>query len=65
MRQCSIVVRGGSEMPKIQIDGFRCSRCDHEWVPRGGKPPVACPKCNSAYWPYPRKAQKTEEDNND
>ena len=27
-----------------------CLRCGAVWVPRGQKPPVQCPKCNSPYW---------------
>jgi len=43
-------------VPVIQIDGFLCNRCKHEWAPRmkGGKPAV-CPKCKSAYWDRERK----------
>jgi hypothetical protein len=36
----------------ITVMGFRCERCAHEWVARGGegKQPRVCPKCKSAYW---------------
>jgi len=41
---------------KIKLDGYRCERCAHEWVPRDAKVvPVICPKCKSAYWSRPRK----------
>jgi DNA-directed RNA polymerase subunit RPC12/RpoP len=48
--------------------GYRCARCDHEWVPdelrgasdtqRPAKPktsPKVCPKCKSPYWDRPRQ----------
>jgi NAD-dependent SIR2 family protein deacetylase len=46
-------------MPKVRItlDGWRCTRCAHEWVPRyyysadrSMVPPKVCPKCKSPYW---------------
>lgn len=44
-------------MQKVQIWGFRCSRCGHEWVPREPEQqPQTCPKCKSPYWHKPRKA---------
>jgi len=43
-------------MQKVQIWGFRCSRCGHEWVPREPEQqPQTCPKCKSPYWHKPRK----------
>jgi hypothetical protein len=42
-------------MPKVQIWGYRCERCDHEWVPREPEPPPhVCPKCKSPYWDEPK-----------
>lgn len=41
----------------IKQQGYRCGRCEHEWVPRlstEGEPRV-CPKCKSPYWNKPRK----------
>lgn len=41
----------------ITVMGYRCDRCEHEWIPRGeseGEPRV-CPKCKSPYWNRPRK----------
>ena len=36
---------------KIEVDGYRCERCNHTWQPRKKKtPPVVCPKCKSPYW---------------
>ena len=44
-------------MAKVKLDGFRCERCDHEWVPREkGQEPRVCPSCKSPYWNKPRKA---------
>jgi DNA-directed RNA polymerase subunit RPC12/RpoP len=39
-------------MPRITIavDGFRCARCGHEWIPRKHGDPVVCPKCKSPFW---------------
>jgi hypothetical protein len=41
----------------ITVMGFRCDRCEHEWIPREttGEPRV-CPKCKSPYWNRPRKS---------
>ena len=45
-------------MPKVPITvmGYRCERCGHEWVPRGGgdDEPRVCAKCKSPYWNTPR-----------
>src|SRR5260370_145696 len=42
---------------KVQLGGYRCKRCGHEWLPRKPKsgedpsePPRICPKCKSPYW---------------
>ena len=45
----------------ITVMGFRCERCDHEWVPRGGADdqPRTCPKCRSPYWDQPKKERMT------
>lgn len=42
----------------ITVMGYRCERCAHEWVPRGGveEEPRVCPKCRSPWWSKPRKA---------
>src|ERR1051326_903179 len=49
----------------ITVMGFRCERCGHEWVPRGGteSEPLVCPnpKCKSRYWNRPRKAATSYE----
>jgi len=44
-------------MPKVQLSGYRCERCEHEWLPRDkGHDPKVCPKCKSPYWDRPRRA---------
>ena len=46
-------------MPNVKIDGFRCSRCGHKWVPESKNRPVTCPnpRCRSAYWDKPRRKE--------
>ena len=40
----------------ITVMGYRCERCEHEWIPRDfGQDPAVCPKCKSPYWNRPRK----------
>lgn len=42
----------------ITVLGYRCERCQHEWVPRPRRrdiPPVTCPNCKSPYWREPRQ----------
>lgn len=46
-------------MPKVKLDGYRCERCDHEWLPRDRtQEPRVCPKCKSPYWDTPRRTPK-------
>ena len=33
---------------KITVDGRKCLRCNHEWIPK--KRSRICPKCKSAYF---------------
>ncbi len=42
---------------KIQVDGFKCLRCGHEWAPRVilDREPTICPSCKSPYWNKPRR----------
>ncbi len=42
----------------ITVMGYRCDRCEHEWIPRGESEdePRVCPKCKSPYWNRPRKS---------
>jgi len=35
---------------KITVDGYKCERCGHEWIPRNDDLPTICPKCKSPYW---------------
>ncbi len=44
---------------EIKQKGFKCERCNHEWVPHNiEKKPKVCPKCKSPYWDTPRKKKK-------
>tara|TARA_Y100000310_G_C20607180_1_gene776139 strand:- start:178 stop:333 length:156 start_codon:yes stop_codon:yes gene_type:complete len=47
-------------MGKIKLEGYKCERCSHEWVPRNKskEEPRVCPKCKSPYWNRPRKNKK-------
>lgn len=42
-------------MQKITMMGYRCERCEHEWVPKTPKKPRVCPKCKSPYWDRKRR----------
>ena len=49
----------------ITVMGFRCDRCEHEWIPRGSvdEEPRVCPKCHSPWWNRPpKKAPMTYDD---
>jgi len=36
---------------KIEVKGYKCNNCQHEWMPRSPKAkPLICPKCKSARW---------------
>lgn len=53
------VDRGLWRGPPSQPWGYRCERCEHEWLPRDkDKEPRVCPKCKSPYWDTPRRAAK-------
>lgn len=44
-------------MPKVQVWGFECTRCSHQWLPRNiDEPPAVCPKCKSPDWDRPRQS---------
>lgn len=45
-------------MGLIQIDGYKCERCNHEWTKRGEGDPTVCPKCKSPYWNKPKAKKK-------
>ena len=43
----------------LTVEGYRCERCRHEWIPREkGQEPTVCPKCKSPYWNKPRKGEE-------
>jgi len=44
---------------KLEVKGYTCNRCSHEWVPRGKRKPVVCPSCKSPYWNIPKKKDTT------
>ena len=46
----------------IKVQGYRCFRCEHEWVPRKSTKaePRVCPKCKSPYWNKPRKERASK-----
>lgn len=35
---------------EFEIPKLKCTRCGHEWIPRGNKLPTICPKCKNPYW---------------
>jgi len=35
---------------RIEMEGLRCTRCGHEWIPRREWHPFVCPKCKSPFW---------------
>ena len=45
---------------KLEVWGYRCERCGHDWVPRNEPAPRVCPSCKSPYWDRPRKGPKKE-----
>lgn len=47
-------------MATVQLTGYRCERCYHEWLPRGGEEPKVCPRCKNPYWNRPRRQSSTD-----
>ncbi len=46
-------------MVRVELWGFRCKRCGHEWLPRvPDKEPKVCAKCKSPDWDRPRPEPK-------
>ena len=48
-------------VPRIQVDGFQCGRCEHIWTPRNKESPKVCPRCKSPYWDTPRKNKQAKQ----
>lgn len=44
----------------LTVMGYRCERCEHEWVPIWESPRV-CPSCKSPYWDVPRRKNISKE----
>jgi DNA-directed RNA polymerase subunit RPC12/RpoP len=46
-------------MGKVMLEGYKCERCEHTWIPRAStdETPTICPKCKSPYWNKARKIQ--------
>jgi len=40
---------------RIKLLGYKCYRCNHEWLPRSKRIPKQCPNCKSLYWNLPRR----------
>lgn len=34
----------------MTVTGYRCARCDWQWLPRTARRPTICPHCKSPYW---------------
>jgi len=48
---------------RVKLDGFRCERCGHQWIPReAGDTPKVCPKCKNPYWDRPRRVEGKPKD---
>lgn len=43
---------------KVLLWGYRCLRCNHEWLPRTSnkQKPKVCAKCKSYLWDTPRQS---------
>ena len=37
-------------MKQITFQVWKCTRCQHQWVPRITSIPKRCPNCKSPYW---------------
>ena len=46
---------------KITVEGYRCERCGHEWIPRQPEQaePTVCPACKSPYWNKPKQKKSS------
>lgn len=53
-------MRSFSGVGTINIKGYRCERCGHDWRPRPTTTvPATCPHCKSPYWNRPRRQKAT------
>ena len=44
---------------KIEVDGFRCDKCSHEWIPKSRDIETKqCPKCKTLKWNDSEKKKK-------
>ena len=65
MRKVKKELKGGKEsdmVPEILIQGYKCERCGHIWVPRKNEygvieRPRTCPRCKSAWWDKPKPSE--------
>jgi predicted Zn-ribbon and HTH transcriptional regulator len=50
-------------MGKVMLEGYKCERCGHTWLPRATTEdiPTICPKCKSPYWNKPRRGDSVEQ----
>jgi DNA-directed RNA polymerase subunit RPC12/RpoP len=47
----------------VKLDGWRCARCRHEWLPRVKIiAPKVCPKCKSHYWNKERTNRRPDKE---
>lgn len=45
---------------KAKVQGRKCLRCGHEWVPMDATRQLhVCPKCHSPWWDRPRRVRKS------
>lgn len=53
-------------MSIVNVNAFKCDRCEHVWLPKGLNDeklanlekyaPMVCPKCHSPYWQTKKKS---------
>jgi predicted Zn-ribbon and HTH transcriptional regulator len=55
-----IVQEVSATMPEVQmtVTGYRCARCQWEWLPRTARRPTICPRCKSPYWDRERERKE-------
>ena len=52
--------RAAAAAPASAVRRFSCTRCGHEWTPRGNGSPKVCPACNTVFWNRPRERNYPE-----